>query len=192
MSIVAFLGLQRGEAGALPERPQWRSPSDAAFAQIGSARFVDAGPISSNRPTPPPAAWAPPAEIARSAPAVEVRSVHVLVWLPPAEIAALADDDIAAAPLQPSPIWAPPLEIAPAATVVEGRSAAGNDTLVWLPPAEIAAPAVVLPVAPIVWALPAEIAPAAAAPNPRLVQGVALVWLPPKEISRRAGRADRV
>lgn len=213
MSIVAFLGLQRGEAGSLPERPQWRSPSDGGSAQLSSARFVDAGPVSSIRPAPPPTAWTPPAEIARTSLAVAGRSAHALVWLPPTEIASagsLADAILLvvrpagiAAPRPHPSIWTPPAEIAHTAPVVEGRSAAGERAPVWLPPAEIASAALDAVVIPLdrperpspatSWAPPAEIAPRVSALGRAAKVGeVTLVWLPPREITCCVGRADRV
>jgi hypothetical protein len=158
MSIVAFLGLQRGEAGSSPERPQWRSPFDgadhsqrdlAALRASASVLAAPAGSVSS-RPLPPPADWAPPAEIAPPAPVVEGRSAArdgAPVWLPPAEIApAIVDATVLAigrpdrpSPIPPPVVWAPPAEIAPEAAARGRAATVGDVALVWQPPKEIAA-----------------------------------------------------
>lgn len=209
LSIVAFLGLQRGQAGPMPERPQWKSAADGMNPMrgaLGACSPPNADPAGRASAIPPPAAWAPPAEIASELSAGGNRSAvgrGALVWQPPAEIASapfVAAVVIFGPSLAPFSRWAPPAEIASEPPTVEHRSAAEDGALIWRAPAEIASSMTVAdPVSSIPpsahWALPAEIA-AGVRRHEGAVRKSALVWTPPLEIASvrppSGRRADQI
>jgi hypothetical protein len=208
VSIVAFLGLQRGRAEFLPERPQWNSAVDGldrSRGARGACSTLDAQPVGRASAIPPPAAWAPPTEIAAVRSAGQRRSPvggDALVWRSPAEIGfappVAAVVGAGGASTLPAPSkWAPPAEIASEPLAVEHRSAAVDGALVWRSPEEIASRIAVPDAADLVssipvparWAPPAEIAPATTGRRESAARAGGLVWTPPLEI---AGRADRI
>jgi hypothetical protein len=204
MSIVVFLGMQRGQAEFFPGRPQWQSAGDGMDRGRGApgassppaADGERAGRVSA---IPPPADWAPPAEIAAALSAGGNRSAvrrRALVWRPPAEIASApfaavvtVDRLGGAAQVRRPSKWAPPAEIAPDAPAIEHRSTAEEGALIWRAPAEIAAASpidavdIVSSIPPSAhWAPPLEIA-AEVRKQESAFRGSAFTWRPPAEIA---------